>query len=158
MSDGTIGRALRTRRAQIGLDQKDAATRIGMSRTTYSSYERDMQRPSVDVLPAIADFLEVSIDDVLALYGASAIAAARASLAHLNSVARTDVDVTVRAPETVNGSENGNEIEPPPLSVSTVTAHKPEEASGAKGKSKKKNKKKKGKWGRVEVPAFSTHI
>jgi transcriptional regulator with XRE-family HTH domain len=58
-----------------------------MSRTTFSSYERDTQRPSVDVLPAIADFLGISIDDVLVLFGASAISAARAALGRLNSAA-----------------------------------------------------------------------
>jgi transcriptional regulator with XRE-family HTH domain len=85
MSDSTIGTALKARRTELGLDQRDAAKRIDMSRTTYSSYERDTQRPSVDVLPAIAHFLEVSIDDILVLFGASAIAAARAALGRLSS-------------------------------------------------------------------------
>jgi transcriptional regulator with XRE-family HTH domain len=90
MSDETIGKALRTRRAQLGFDQREAAARIGMSRTTFSSYERDTQRPSVDVLPAIAGFLDISIDDVLVLFGASAIAAARSALGRLATSAPVD--------------------------------------------------------------------
>ena len=37
-----------------------AAAIVGMSRTSYSSYERDLQRPSVEVLPGLAEFLEIS--------------------------------------------------------------------------------------------------
>ena len=56
-----------------------------MSRTTYSSYESDTQRPSVDVFPALAKFLDVTIDEFLVLYGATAIAAIRPSLDRLLS-------------------------------------------------------------------------
>ena len=56
-----------------------------MSRTTYSSYEQDTQRPSADVFPAIARFLDISIEELLTLYGATCVAALRLSLESLTS-------------------------------------------------------------------------
>ena len=80
MTTETIGSALVARRQKLGIDKGQAADKIGMSRTTYSSYEQDKQRPSVDVFPALAHFLEVGIEDFLLLYGATAIVAVRPAL------------------------------------------------------------------------------
>jgi transcriptional regulator with XRE-family HTH domain len=80
MSAPTIGSCLRNRRRDLSIDQSDAAARIGMSRTTFSSYERDLQRPSAEVLPALAQFLEVTIEEMLILYGATCIEAMRPAL------------------------------------------------------------------------------
>jgi transcriptional regulator with XRE-family HTH domain len=80
MSDETIGSALGKRRLELGLEKGQAADKIGMSRTTYSSYERDTQRPSVDVFPALAEFLGVDMEYFLVLYGATCIASVRPSL------------------------------------------------------------------------------
>src|ERR1700722_8543137 len=80
MSVATIGSALAKKRTELGLDKGEAAERVGMSRTSYSSYEQDSQRPSVDVFPALAKFLSISIEDLLVLYGATCVAAARSSL------------------------------------------------------------------------------
>ena len=80
MEFSTIGAALRSRRQSLGIDQTRAAVIVGMSRTSYSSYERDHQRPSVEVLPGLAEFLDISIDDVLNLYGGTCIEAIRPSL------------------------------------------------------------------------------
>jgi transcriptional regulator with XRE-family HTH domain len=85
MSIATIGSALAERRAFLGLEKGQAADKIGMSRTTYSSYEQDAQRPSVDVFPALAGFLEISIEELLTLYGATCVAAVRPSLERLLS-------------------------------------------------------------------------
>ncbi len=83
VNEATIGTALAQRRGQLGLSRVQAADKIGMSRTTYSSYERDTQRPSVDVFPVLAGFLDVSMDEFLVLYGATSIAAVRPSLERL---------------------------------------------------------------------------
>jgi transcriptional regulator with XRE-family HTH domain len=177
MSDDTIGRALRTRRALLGLDQRDAATRIGMSRTTYSSYERDTQRPSVDVLPAIADFLEISVDDVLVLFGASAIAAARTALRRLGSTeGATGVSSGDAAPShevsdsqeasdyvSVNGVSHHGAVESAPASPApslkttdmTAEAHVKAHEDREKGKKKKKKKSKREK---LVNPSFATHV
>jgi transcriptional regulator with XRE-family HTH domain len=85
MGVATIGSALANRRGELNLEKGRAAEMIGMSRTTYSSYEQDAQRPSVDVFPALAHFLQVSIEEFLSLYGATCIAAARTSLARAGS-------------------------------------------------------------------------
>jgi transcriptional regulator with XRE-family HTH domain len=181
MSDETIGRALRTRRAQLGFDQKEAATRIGMSRTTFSSYERDTQRPSVDVLPAIADFLEISIDDVLALFGASAIAAARTALGRSGASAvppRADTDIHTSdvseasdaiavTNEIADGHVGGNGIfhdddvidsSPYHPVMSIDTADKPHVKVHDDGEKGKKKKKKKGKREKLVNPAFASHV
>lgn len=86
MSATTIGEALAAKRLDLGLEKGQAAQRIGMSRTTYSSYEQDAQRPSVDVFPAIAEFLDASMDEVLTLYGATCVVQARTFLARVSEV------------------------------------------------------------------------
>jgi transcriptional regulator with XRE-family HTH domain len=93
MGVATIGSALAERRRELKLEKGRAAEMIGMSRTTYSSYELDAQRPSVDVFPALAHFLHISIEDLLTLYGASCIAAARSSLARVTTVPETQHEV-----------------------------------------------------------------
>jgi transcriptional regulator with XRE-family HTH domain len=80
MNEATIGSALTEKRQELGITRVQAADKVGMSRTTYSSYERDTQRPSIDVFPALAAFLNVTIEEFLTLYGATAIAALRPSL------------------------------------------------------------------------------
>lgn len=83
MNEATIGSALTEKRKELGNTRVQAADKVGMSRTTYSSYERDTQRPSVDVFPALAAFLNVTIEEFLTLYGATAIAVLRPSLEQL---------------------------------------------------------------------------
>lgn len=97
MSESTIGGALAERRRQLKLEKGRAAQMIGMSRTTYSSYEQDAQRPSVEVFPALADFLQISVEDLLPLYGATCVVAARTALDAL-TVSRVD-DVAPATPE-----------------------------------------------------------
>ena len=80
MSEATIGSALTKRRDGLRMSRVQAAEKVGMSRTTYSSYERDEQRPSVDVFPALAAFLDVTVEEFLILYGATVVAALRPSL------------------------------------------------------------------------------
>ena len=86
MSQATIGSALVERRRELGLEKGQAADKIGMSRTTYSSYEQDAQRPSVDVFPALAGFLDVSMEELMSLYGATCVAAVRPTLEKVLSV------------------------------------------------------------------------
>jgi transcriptional regulator with XRE-family HTH domain len=94
MGVATIGSELLERRRELGLDQLHAAKIIGVSRTTFSSYERDLQRPSVEVFPALASFLDVGIEEFLLLYGASSIASVRPGLDRLLSAEQTSADST----------------------------------------------------------------
>jgi DNA-binding XRE family transcriptional regulator len=71
--------------ATLGIDQMDAAALIGMTRTTLSSYERDIPGPSVEVLPALARFLDVTTEEILVHYGATCIAGVRPQLDFLLS-------------------------------------------------------------------------
>jgi transcriptional regulator with XRE-family HTH domain len=80
MGATTIGSALAERRRELSLEKGQAAKQIGMSRTTYSSYEQDAQRPSTEVFSALAEFLGISIEQFLPLYGATCVAQARVSL------------------------------------------------------------------------------
>ena len=105
MSQATIGSALVERRRELGLEKGQAADKIGMSRTTYSSYEQDAQRPSVDVFPALAGFLDVSMEVLLTLYGATCVAAVRPML---NKVLSNHDD---EVKEETNGGEPPPEIE-----------------------------------------------
>ena len=94
MSQATIGSALVERRRELGLEKGQAADKIGMSRTTYSSYEQDAQRPSVDVFPALAGFLDVSMEVLLTLYGATCVAAVRPTLEKILSSHHGDLNET----------------------------------------------------------------
>jgi transcriptional regulator with XRE-family HTH domain len=109
MGVATIGTALAERRSELKIEKGQAAEKIGMSRTTYSSYEQDAQRPSVDVFPALAEFLNISIEDLFSLYGATCVAAARASYEH--NVSKTPVR---------------RDVSPAP-SVSSLTIETPED-------------------------------
>ena len=94
MSQATIGSALVERRRELGLEKGQAADKIDMSRTTYSSYEQDAQRPSVDVFPALAGFLDVSMEVLLTLYGATCVAAVRPTLEKILSSHHGDLNET----------------------------------------------------------------
>jgi transcriptional regulator with XRE-family HTH domain len=80
VNEATIGSTLTKKREELGITRVQAAGEVGMSRTTYSSYERDTQRPSIGVFPALAAFLNVTIEELLTLYGATAIAVLRPTL------------------------------------------------------------------------------
>jgi transcriptional regulator with XRE-family HTH domain len=85
MGATTIGSALAERRRELSLEKGQAAKQIGMSRTTYSSYEQDAQRPSTEVFSALAGFLGISVEQFLPLYGATCVAQARVSLGRVAS-------------------------------------------------------------------------
>jgi transcriptional regulator with XRE-family HTH domain len=80
MTSDNIGDALLARRKQRRLDQGRAATEIGVSPSTYRSYEKNTQRPSVNVFPSLAKFLGLEIEDFLPLYAATVIFALRPAL------------------------------------------------------------------------------
>lgn len=69
----TMGqRLLRLRKAR-GLSQKEAADRLGIDRSTISSYERDMRQPSYDILVRMVSVYKVSSDYLLGLDDSRAI-------------------------------------------------------------------------------------
>lgn len=58
---------LRQLRESTGLNQKDFAASVGMKQTTYNGYETGKHRPKSDVLIAIADKYNVSVDYLLGI-------------------------------------------------------------------------------------------
>ena len=73
----TIGAALGERRRELGLDQSKAANAIGVNRSTYAAYERDARRLSAEVLRPLAEFLALSLEEILKLYAATCVTQAR---------------------------------------------------------------------------------
>jgi transcriptional regulator with XRE-family HTH domain len=117
----TIGAALTEKRRELGLEKGKAAAIIGMSRTTYSSYEQDAQRPSIDVFPALATFLSVSIEDFLTLYGATCVAQARSSLGRASAESARD-SVELSPQSIVETANESSYSEPEPVhSAPTAT-------------------------------------
>jgi transcriptional regulator with XRE-family HTH domain len=53
----TLGRLLKFRRKKLGLNQRIASERLGVSQATYSSWETGGAQPSLENLAAIARFL-----------------------------------------------------------------------------------------------------
>ena len=56
---------LKTLRKQKKLTQAEIADRLGIARTTYAMYEQGKREPDFATLANMADFFEVSIDELL---------------------------------------------------------------------------------------------
>lgn len=68
------------KRRERRLDQGRAAAEIGVSPSTYRSYEKNTQRPSVNVFPLLAKFLGLEMEEFLTLYATTVIFALRPAL------------------------------------------------------------------------------
>ena len=55
---------LREYRRKKGLTQEEAAIRLGIPKKTYQNYEREVREPSTDVLCALADLYDTSLDEL----------------------------------------------------------------------------------------------
>lgn len=55
-------RRLKQLREEKKLSQEEVAKKIGVGRTTYAMYEQGNRQPDYDILIAIAEFYEVSVD------------------------------------------------------------------------------------------------
>lgn len=58
----TIGQRLKTLRLEQKPTQKAIASAVGITEVSYQRYEYDTVRPSIDVLIALADYFDVSLD------------------------------------------------------------------------------------------------
>ncbi len=93
----TIGRALAERRRELDLGHEAAAELIGVSRSTYTGYERDARRISPEVLRPLAHFLNVGVVEILELYGATCVFQARRILMGNEAPTATTPFAEVRA-------------------------------------------------------------
>lgn len=56
---------LREKRKKIGISQDEVAKALKVPRTTYANYENGICDPSVDILIKLADFYNISIDELV---------------------------------------------------------------------------------------------
>ncbi len=61
----TIGENIKRKRLEYDIEQRELASRIGVTAGLISRIERDLQLPSVSVLVLIADTLHCSTDELL---------------------------------------------------------------------------------------------
>lgn len=58
---------LKTARERKGISQKEIAENIGVAKSTYSLYESGNREPNVQTIKKIADFLNISADELLGI-------------------------------------------------------------------------------------------
>lgn len=59
-----IGGKLKELRRQSGLTQEELSLKLGISRVNYTRYEIGQVRPDYETLVKIADFYDVSLDEI----------------------------------------------------------------------------------------------
>lgn len=59
-----IGKKLRELRKAENLTQEELAKILNISRVNYTRYETDKARPDYETLVAIADFYDISLDEL----------------------------------------------------------------------------------------------
>lgn len=62
-----IGKKIKDLRVEKNLLQKDLAKKLNIARNTVTQYEKNLARPSYEVLVAIAKYFNVSTDYLLGL-------------------------------------------------------------------------------------------
>ena len=59
-----LGKKLKDLRIGIGLTQEKLSKQLHLSRVNYTRYETNKVRPDYEVLIAIADFYDISLDEL----------------------------------------------------------------------------------------------
>lgn len=59
-----IGNKLKELRISEGLTQQELSVRLGISRVNYTRYETDKVRPDYETLIKLADFYNISLDEI----------------------------------------------------------------------------------------------
>lgn len=59
-----LGKKLKELRKYEGLTQQELADKLGIGRVNYTRYETDAVRPDYETLLLIADFYNVSLDEL----------------------------------------------------------------------------------------------
>lgn len=59
-----IGNKLKELRISEGLTQQELSMKLGISRVNYTRYETDKVRPDYETLIKLADFYNVSLDEI----------------------------------------------------------------------------------------------
>lgn len=56
---------LREYRLRKGKTQEDVAIHLGIPKKTYQNYEREQREPNSDILCALADYYDITLDDLV---------------------------------------------------------------------------------------------
>ena len=59
-----IGKKLKQLRLSVGLTQVQLAEKLGIGRVNYTRYETDSVRPDYETLIKLADFYDISLDEI----------------------------------------------------------------------------------------------
>lgn len=59
-----IGKKLKELRLNHGLTQEQLSTKLNIGRVNYTRYETDKIRPDFETLIKIADFYDISLDEI----------------------------------------------------------------------------------------------
>ncbi|MBQ3755124.1 MAG: helix-turn-helix transcriptional regulator [Clostridia bacterium] len=59
-----LGGKLKELRLNVGLTQEELAAKLGLSRVNYTRYENGKVRPDYETLVKLADFYDVSLDEL----------------------------------------------------------------------------------------------
>ena len=61
----TLGQRISRIRKTLGLKQDDIAEKLNITAQAVSKWENDLSAPDISILPALADILNVSLDELL---------------------------------------------------------------------------------------------
>ena len=59
-----LGGKLKELRLNAGLTQEELATKLGLSRVNYTRYENGKVRPDYEIIIKLADFYDISLDEL----------------------------------------------------------------------------------------------
>lgn len=62
-----IGRRLKTARTSARISQRNMATQLGLTYSTYSNYENGYSEPPMEVILRFCDIIKISVDQLLEL-------------------------------------------------------------------------------------------
>lgn len=61
----SLGERLKTIRNELGLEAQFVAEKLNIAKSTYSGYENDKTKPSIEMLESLSNFYNVSVDYLL---------------------------------------------------------------------------------------------
>jgi|GEM_PF-699147 len=62
-----IGNKLKTARSNAGISQRNMATKLNLTYSTYSNYENGYSEPPMEIVNQFCDFLGISVEQLLEL-------------------------------------------------------------------------------------------
>lgn len=86
---------LKTLREQKGLTRKEVSEAVGLESSTYGKYEKGQRQPSYQILLALAEFYNVSVD-YLTGYSPSSKAVSQEHLTNVNNRIKEELGENVK--------------------------------------------------------------